>query len=299
MLVILKNTVASNDEFSEKAISAMRLVSLFLTFMLLSSLLSAQEQPRPVADAATTRETKVVAHRGLILDAPENTIASFRACLELGFGFEFDVQRTRDGHLVCLHDQTVDRTTDAKGAIAQLNRYQTVGFDAGSWFSPRFKGQVIPGIDDVFQLIASYPKSKAIFAVDIKLEDKQVEADLVKLANQYKILHRLLFIGNTIHDPGVRKRLLAADEAVNLTHVAHDSNELIESIANPSTNWVYVRYLPSTAEVRKIHAAGKRVFIAGKTVSGLEKEHWQTCIDMGIDAILTDYSIELGRQLRQ
>ena len=285
--------------FSDKATILMRLVSSLLTFMLLSSLLSAQEQPRSVADAVTTRETKVVAHRGLILDAPENTIASFRACLELGFGFEFDVQRTKDGHLVCLHDQTVDRTTASKGAIAQLNRYQTVGFDAGSWFSPRFKGQVIPGIDDVFRLIADYPKSKAIFAVDIKLADKQVEADLVKLANKYKILQRLLFIGNTIHDPGVRKRLLAADATVNLTHVAHDSKELIDSIANPNTNWVYVRYLPSTTEVRKIHAAGKRVFIAGKTVSGLEGDHWQTCIDMGIDAILTDYSIELARQLRQ
>jgi glycerophosphoryl diester phosphodiesterase len=298
MLVILKNTVASNGDSSKKVISAMSLVFALLTFILLPGLLPAQEQP-PIADVVNSRETKVVAHRGLILDAPENTIASFRACLELGFGFEFDVQRTKDGHLVCLHDQTVNRTTDAKGAIAQLNRYQTVGFDAGSWFSPRFKGQVIPGIDDVFQLIASYPKSKAIFAVDIKLEDKQVEADLVKLANRYKILHRLLFIGNTIHDPGVRKRLLAADEAVNLTHVAHDSKELIESISNPNTNWVYVRYLPSTVEVRKIHAAGKRVFIAGKTVSGLERDHWQTCIDMGIDAILTDYSIELARQLRQ
>ena len=298
MLVILKNTVASNGDSSKKVISAMSLVFALLTFILLPGLLPAQEQP-PIADVVNSRETKVVAHRGLILDAPENTIASFRACLELGFGFEFDVQRTKDGHLVCLHDQTVDRTTDAKGAIAQLNRYQTVGFDAGSWFSPRFKGQIIPGIDDVFQLIASYPKSKAIFAVDIKLDDKQVEADLVKLANQYKILHRLLFIGNTIHDPGVRKRLLAVDANVNLTHVAHDSKELIESISNPNTNWVYVRYLPSTAEVRKIHAAGKRVFIAGKTVSGLERDHWQTCIDMGIDAILTDHSIELARQLRQ
>jgi glycerophosphoryl diester phosphodiesterase len=293
------NIMFSNGDLSKKVTSAMRLVSLLLTFNLLSGLLLAQEQPRSVADAVTSRETKVVAHRGLILDAPENTIASFRACLELGFGFEFDVQRTKDGHLVCLHDQTVDRTTDAKGAIAQLNRYQTVGFDAGSWFSPRFEGQVIPGINDVFRLIASYPKSKAIFAVDIKLEDKQVEADLVKLANQYKILDRLLFIGNTIHDQGVRNRLLAADANVNLTHVAHDSKELIESIANSNTNWVYVRYLPTPAEVRKIHVAGKRVFIAGKTVSGLEKDHWQSCIDMGVDAILTDYSIELARQMRQ
>ena len=277
----------------------MRFVISLLIFALLLGSLLAQETSHPSTSSNTTKQTNVVAHRGLILDAPENTIAGFRACLELGFGFEFDVQRTKDGHLVCLHDLTVNRTTDAKGAIAEMNRYQTVGFDAGSWFSPRFKGQVIPEIEDVFRLIASYPKSKAIFAVDIKLHDQRVEADLVRLANRHKILHRLLFIGNTILDPGVRKRLLAADAEVNLTQVAHDSKELTESLANPITNWVYVRYLPSPSEVRKIHAAGKRVFIAGKTVSGLEFDHWRSCIAMGIDAILTDYSIELARQLRE
>tara|TARA_B110000495_G_C22942806_1_gene551726 strand:+ start:182 stop:1015 length:834 start_codon:yes stop_codon:yes gene_type:complete len=277
----------------------MRFVISILIFVLLLGSLLAQETSRPSPITNNTNQTNVVAHRGLILDAPENTIAGFRACLELGFGFEFDVQRTKDGHLVCLHDLTVDRTTDAKGVIAEMNRYQTVAFDAGSWFSPRFKGQVIPEIEEVFRLIASYPKSKAIFAVDIKLDDKQVESDLVQMANKHKVLHRLLFIGNTIQDQGVRKRLLAADATVNLTQVAHDSKELIESLANPITNWVYVRYLPSPAEVRRIHAAGKRVFIAGKTVSGLESDHWRSCIAMGIDAILTDYSIELARQLRE
>ena len=92
------------------------------------------------------RGPTVVAHRGLILDAPENTLASFKACLELGFGFELDVQRTKDGHLMCLHDTTIDRTTDRKGSLTELTRYQTVGLDAGSWFSPRFKNQRIPGI---------------------------------------------------------------------------------------------------------------------------------------------------------
>ena len=276
----------------------MRFLAPLLIFVPLFGSLVALE-PTPSTNSKTTSHTNVVAHRGLILDAPENTIASFRACLELGFGFEFDVQRTKDGHLVCLHDLTVDRTTDAKGVIAEIYRYQTVGFDAGSWFSPRFKGQIIPAIEDVFRLIASYPKSKAIFAVDIKLDDKQVESDLVKMANKHKVLHRLLFIGNAIHDPGVRKRLSAADSTVNLSQVAHDSKELNQSLANPRTNWVYVRYLPSPVEVRKIHAAGKQVFIAGKTVSGLETSHWQTCVDMGIDAILTDHSIELARHLRQ
>jgi len=54
----------------------------------------------------------IVAHRGLLHHAPENTLAYFRACLELRIGFEFDVERTKDGQLVCVHDDTVDRTTN-------------------------------------------------------------------------------------------------------------------------------------------------------------------------------------------
>ena len=241
----------------------------------------------------------VVAHRGLILDAPENTLASFKACLELGFGFELDVQRTRDGHLMCLHDTTLDRTTDGKGLLASLTRYQTVGLDAGEWFSRRFRNERLPGIDQVFALIASYPKSNAIYAVDIKLKDKQVEADLVQLAKKYEVLDRLLFIGNTIQDEGVRERLWKADKSVQMAAVAHDSKELLVSLAHPQTNWVYVRYLPSAEEILKVHKQGKKIFIAGKTVAGQEPENWRHCIRHGIDAILTDYAIELGREIRQ
>lgn len=245
------------------------------------------------------RGPTVVAHRGLILDAPENTLASFKACLELGFGFELDVQRTKDGHLMCLHDTTIDRTTGGKGPLSDLTRYQTVGLDAGSWFSRRFKNQRIPGIDQVFSLIASYPKSSAIYAVDIKLDDAKVETDLVVLAKKYDILDRLLFIGNTIQDAQVRQRLYAADRTVQMAAVAHDSKELVVSLANPLTTWVYVRYLPSPAEITKIHARGKRIFIAGNTVAGHQVDNWAYCIGHGVDAILTDYAVELGRQLRR
>lgn len=55
------------------------------------------------------RQLFVVPHRGLLLHAPENTSANFRACLELRIGFEFDVQRTKDGELVCVHDDTLNR----------------------------------------------------------------------------------------------------------------------------------------------------------------------------------------------
>ncbi len=273
-------------------------VSYGLSVLCVCTISFSQLQATRKVNPEELERTVVVAHRGLIKDAPENTLAGFRACLELGFGFELDVQRTADGHLMCLHDTTVDRTTDGKGPLAEMTRKQAAELDTGSWFSPRFHKERMPGIDEVFELIAAYPASKAIYAVDIKLHDKRVEAELVALARKYKILDRLLFIGNTIQDEGVRQRLFAADRSVHMAAVAHDSKELVKSLAHPRTNWVYVRYLPSREEIEAVHRVGKRVFIAGATVAGHEQQNWQHCIEYGVDAILTDYAIELGRQIR-
>ena len=241
----------------------------------------------------------IVAHRGLLLESPENTIPNFRACLELGLGFELDVQRTKDNRLVCIHDTTVDRTTNGKGSVSDLTLKQIRLLDAGSWFAPAFKGVRIPTVDQIFRLLAEYPDARVLIAVDLKLIEGEAEKELVKLARKHSVLDRLLFIGNTILDKDVRRRLYRADPSTNIAHVAHDSEELVHSMADPIANWVYVRYLPSKAEVAKIHKTRKRVFIAGKTVSGHEMENWHTAWAIGMDAILTDYSLELARYLRQ
>src|SRR5438270_10126053 len=59
----------------------------------------------------------IVGHRGLLRHAPENTLANFRACLELRLGFEFDVQATKDRQLVSIHDSALDRTTNGTGRV--------------------------------------------------------------------------------------------------------------------------------------------------------------------------------------
>ncbi|MFP6750307.1 MAG: glycerophosphodiester phosphodiesterase family protein [Pirellulaceae bacterium] len=241
----------------------------------------------------------VVAHRGLLRESPENTLSNFRACLELRLGFEMDVLRSRDGKLVCIHDQTVDRTTDGEGRVDELTYRQIQALDAGSWFDDKFAGQRVPSIDAVFRLLAEYPEAGVLVAVDIKQDDTRVEGELVRLARRHDVLDRLLFIGRAIVEEPVRERLRKADGRAQVARVAHDSEELVGSIADPLTNWVYVRYLPSEEEVRKIHQKGKRVFIAGSSVAGLEVLNWRRAREVGLDAILTDYSLELSAQLRE
>src|SRR5438477_7677910 len=103
----------------------------------LSSL--AAEPPRPL----------VVGHRGLMHAAPECTLAGFRACLALRVGFEFDVRRCQDGTLVCLHDPTLDRTTDARAQLAHLTLDQVKKIDAGSRYDPAFRNERIPRIEEI------------------------------------------------------------------------------------------------------------------------------------------------------
>lgn len=97
-----------------------------------------------------TAHLDVIGHRGLRRHAPENTIAAFEAAAELGVdGVEFDVQLTRDGVPVVLHDETVDRTTDGTGRVDGLTAAELARLDAGSWFSEGFRGEPVPTLADV------------------------------------------------------------------------------------------------------------------------------------------------------
>ncbi len=250
-----------------------------------------------IVRAADQTPLSVVAHRGLLLDAPENTLANFAACLHLRIGFEFDVRRSRDGQLVCVHDDTVDRTTNGQGAVTSLTWSQLSALDAGSWFSSDYQGERIPTIDEVLVLIAKHPTSTGVYAVDIKADDLEVEQDLVRLATKHGVLNRLLFIGRTIDHAEVRRRLRAAHPQAHTAMVAHDLAELRQAVADRDSDWVYLRFVPELNDLKSAHAAGKQAFIAGATVAGPLTEHWRKAARAGVQAILTDHPLLCRQQL--
>lgn len=96
----------------------------------------------------------VLGHRGASGYAPENTLAAFELGIRQGcHGFEFDVQLSRDGEPVIHHDWSVERTTGAVGDIRDLSFGEIRALDAGKWFSPEFRGQKIPALAEVLELI--------------------------------------------------------------------------------------------------------------------------------------------------
>ena len=93
---------------------------------------------------------QAIAHRGASGYAPENTMAAFMEAFELKADFiELDVAMTKDGVLIVIHDDTVDRTTDGTGKVAELTYDYIRTLDAGSWFSPEFAGEQVPTLGEV------------------------------------------------------------------------------------------------------------------------------------------------------
>jgi glycerophosphoryl diester phosphodiesterase len=124
------------------------------------------EDARPRSDAL------LIAHRGASAYAPEHTMAAYRLALDMGSDFiEPDLQLTRDGQLIALHDETLERTTDVSEVFPDrfredvvrgepVRRWHAVDFtleeirslDAGAWFGPEFAGERVPTFAEVIEL---------------------------------------------------------------------------------------------------------------------------------------------------
>lgn len=109
----------------------------------------------------------VIGHRGYHARAPENTLVAIREAFDAGAdAVEIDLARTADGHLVLLHDRTVDRTTDGRGAIAELTLEQVRKLDAGSWKDQRYAGEPVPTFDEALATAAG----RGPLLLDLKAE---------------------------------------------------------------------------------------------------------------------------------
>ncbi len=117
----------------------------------------------------------VVGHRGTVSHAPENTVAAIEKVMELGADLiEIDIRESKDGHLVIIHDASVERTTDGTGLVADMTLAELKALDAGSWFDEKFAGEKIPTLEEALDAM----KGRALPDLDFKAgaPEKLVEA---------------------------------------------------------------------------------------------------------------------------
>lgn len=126
--------------------------------------------------------TEVIGHMGSVADRPGNTLTGLRRAIEAkAHASEVDVRRTRDGALVCLHDEEVDRTTDGKGKVAELTLAEVRKLDAGIKFDPKFRGERVP----TFREILEAAKGHIAVMIDVKETEETYLRQIVEEVKQY------------------------------------------------------------------------------------------------------------------
>jgi glycerophosphoryl diester phosphodiesterase len=154
------------------------------------------------------------AHRGGMLEVPENTLAAYRYAWSLGAIPEVDICSSLDREIICIHDNTLARTTNATKnqdtPVAELTFEEIRQWDAGSWFSEEYAGEKIPHLEEVLQEMMAL-EDAAIY-LDLKNVDLKQLAFLIK---KYEAAERIIFCHNKVENcrtmaeavPGLRTML--------------------------------------------------------------------------------------------
>ncbi len=179
-------------------VSTVRKISFYLivgSIILLVSLSDALAETPRLADRG------LCAHRGDQGAAPENTVPAFVAAAQAGAQqVELDVQKTKDGKLVIMHDLTVDRTTDGKGKVKELTFDEIRALDAGIKRGPQFKGTKVPTLEEALD---SLPDNIWI-NVHVK-PGEGIAEDSVRLIQKKNRLHQAFLACNQKGMEAVRK----------------------------------------------------------------------------------------------
>ncbi len=232
-----------------------------------------------------------IGHRGMLRHAPENTLPAFAVCLELGIGFELDVRTTKDGHLVVIHDDSVERTTDGPGcSIRKLTLKQVKQLDAGRWFDPVFTGVRIPTLEETFELIKQRKRGPTLIALNIKQVNRAGEAKLVSLVEKYDLIEETFAFDQNAE---LSKRLKKLNPNFRIGQNVSRQN-LKERIQENFLDSFLLTFAPTSEEVKLLHQHGKQVIynFAGPGEFRRNPKVWSQVREAKIDGMLTDYPLE-------
>ncbi|MFF2406053.1 glycerophosphodiester phosphodiesterase [Streptomyces sp. NPDC058092] len=261
---------------------------------------------------------QVIAHRGASDDAPEHTLAAYRKAIEDGAdALECDVRLTADGHLVCVHDRRVNRTSNGRGAVSALELSELAALDFGSWKdreeseSPDW--DPVPGeltsvltLERLLELVtetraAGRPLQLAIETKHPTRWAGQVEERLLHLLKRFELdappadgpspVRIMSFSARSLHRIQVASPTLPTVYLMQFVSPRLRDGRLPAGARIAGPGMRIVRSHPGYIE--RLHHAGHRAHVW--TVD--EPEDVELCIDLGVEAIITNRPKQVLSQL--
>lgn len=241
------------------------------------------------------RDKKLIAHRGLSSEAPENTSKAFELAVKKGFyGVECDVRKTLDDHFVIMHDADLGRMCGKDLTIANMDLQQLKKYPVTSGANAaQYPGLTVPTLEEYLDILAV---SETVHPF-IELKEPFTKAELQKIVAKVKesgLLERTYFISMYKQNLLSLKEIGVADQ-VNLQYVygAEDENKT-QAVNDSVINWCIaneidldVRYtLVKVSDVSRLHEAGRAVNVW--TVNQLEKA-FELLTEAKVDMLTTEY----------
>lgn len=232
----------------------------------------------------------VIAHRGHSIAVPENTMEAYRRAIELGTEMiEADVNITRDGRLVMIHDWTLDRTTNGSGRVREATLAEIQQLDAGSWFGPEFEGLRVPTTVDMIRFAgeAGMPVCFEVKGADADeadviadlLVDLFVEHDALGWALMSSYHHRAMARSKA----RVPELMLAPERLPD--DVPADPEEALRQARDLGADIIQNHFRFVTPElVDHLRAAGVALWAWPTT----ERQEILDTLELGVDAIMGD-----------
>lgn len=222
----------------------------------------------------------VMAHRGLSADAPENTLYAFSDAISVGADFiELDVQQTRDGVLVVMHDSNLKRTTGVNKDIWDVDYADIQNLDAGSWFDPAYANARIPTLEETLQFVDKRAKLN-IEIKPTKHGTDTLEQDVAELITQYQYTDACYV---TSFSYGSLKKVKEVNPEIRtgyLMSVAYGQFYSLKYADAFSLNKVFV----TSQVVNAAHQQGKQIF--AWTVNSMSEV--RSLCNLHVDSIITD-----------
>lgn len=251
--------------------------------------------PEPVTNASSA-DPILLAHRGLVQHAPENTMPAFAAAIELGLSIELDVYQTRDEHLVVIHDNTVNRTTNGTGEVSKMTLAEIRTLDAGSWFDQRFNGEKVPTLEEVFKFIRERQRTQVTIALNMKVISPGIEKNIVRLVEKYELFDQLCAFGQS-SDSSLRFK--QANPKLQTTVYLNDSeaDQFTTTLHDPMADCLWVKFIPSAEAMEQARKLGKHVWL-GLHIGENRPDIWDEARAVKMDAICTDWPLECSQHWR-
>ena len=244
----------------------------------------------PGAGSFTVDPSRIFAHRGFgTLGAPnslapENTLSAFRRAASMGVaGLETDVQATRDGVPVLMHDATVDRTTDGRGAVKDLTAAEVAALNAASRFAPGVPREPVPSLAAYFALCR---QAGTTALPELKAARRPEEVSrILALAEEAGVADRVIWSSRRLRTLEIIGEMRGARSRLAL--IRNDLRDFGSFLPLPGEKMLLLRataLLQGRVEAREVKGAG--VSLAAWTVN--QPEPARRLLEGGCDFILAD-----------